>query len=143
MRSVKKPHGLRLIDDGPFFWYGARDLDEPGRSFPAVVEVQSYYPVTPATCLIRTPAEQLIWETIYRVLPIEIEGRKIEQECFVLTSPIARWLDNNAPGWGMPRYQPTNGGLNPGIYFEKRAHALAFCQMIGDQLKDMTFDVDD
>lgn len=57
MRSVKKPHGLHLVDDGLFFWYGARDLDEPGTSYPAVVEVKSYYPTTSATCRIQ-PVER-------------------------------------------------------------------------------------
>lgn len=143
MRSVKKPHGLHLVDDGHFFWYGARDPDEPGTSYPAVVEVKNYYPTTSATCLIRTPAEQFIWTSRDLILPIEADGRQIEWECFALQPPVKNWLDANTPGWGMPRYQRFHGGINPGIYFAKRSHALEFCRMVDRNLKGMSFDDDD
>ena len=143
-RYVDKKHGLILGSGNVFFF---RDAEDNFHDFNAVVWAQSHYFPNHSTAHagIRSLAEQFIWDEWEEIVkePIELDGETIElprHVTFRRPSPyVTYWLNENAPGWGVPPPPVCGRDPSPSLFFAKRSHALAFTKMVEGMLGGAEF----
>lgn len=126
VKKTKHRNGLEIGWAGYFFVYdGCGDEQSDYRAY---VEAQGFEfaQVTPANVLIRTPAQQLMWD------PADTDNMK-----FVLSRTAERWLIANVgkrgPDW-YARKEPFDLFFQS-ILFRRRKDALRFIEFVNSSLE--------
>lgn len=135
-KYVTDRNGITIGWDNLFFF---RDLNGEMQDFRAIVVFEKMYPsrITTLNYRLESFAIQLAWRDRKFVFPTTGTFETSSTIRKVLSPWYEKWLDENAPGWGVPPQRAAFDSEAPTIFFTKISHARKFRAIIADHLEGM------
>lgn len=129
-------NGVTIGSDNLFHYWD--NFDEM-HDFNAILWFQLPYPkrISFLNVNIKSFAHQLVFDEYQLAFPTTTTFERPWKTFYKPNSWMKKWLDENAPGWGMMPPSFEYSEYNPTIFFKKVTHAWAFRKLIATHLEGL------